>query len=55
MISVGGYVLKVPISHELCHFQEHNHSHYRLLSKIMPSWEVVKARPGGHGELLLNE
>jgi len=45
------------ISHELCHLKEHNHSprYYRLLSKIMPRWEVVKARLDGMAELLLNE
>ena len=32
------------ISHELCDLKEHNHSprYYRLLGKIMPSWEGVK-------------
>jgi predicted metal-dependent hydrolase len=45
------------ISHELCHLKEHNHSprYYRLLAKIMPSWQGVKTRLDGMAELLLNE
>lgn len=59
-----GYLVKAPrecidyvISHELCHLQEHNHSprYYRLLAKLMPSWEGVKDRLDGMAELLLNE
>jgi predicted metal-dependent hydrolase len=45
------------ISHELCHLREHNHSarYYRLLAKIVPGWEAVKAKLDGMAELLLNE
>jgi predicted metal-dependent hydrolase len=45
------------IAHELCHLREHNHSarYYRLLRKVMPQWEPVKARLDGMAELHLNE
>ena len=45
------------ILHELCHFQEHNHSpqFYRLLDKVMPEWRPVKARLDGMAEILLND
>lgn len=64
MILLNPHLIKAPrqcidyvISHELCHLKEHNHSlrYYRLLGKIMPSWESVKARLDGMAELLLNE
>jgi len=64
VILLNPHLVKAPrqcidyvISHELCHLQEHNHSrrYYRLLGKIMPSWEGVKARLDGMAELLLNE
>jgi len=64
VILLNPHLVKAPrecidyvISHELCHLQEHNHSprYYRLLAKIMPSWEGVKARLDGMAELLLNE
>jgi len=34
------------ILHEFCHLAEHNHSErfYRLMSQVMPNWEVVKNR-----------
>lgn len=63
-ILLNPHLIKAPrecidyvISHELCHLKEHNHSqrYYRLLSKIMPRWESVKARLDGMAELLLNE
>jgi predicted metal-dependent hydrolase len=63
-ILLNPHLIKAPrecidyvISHELCHLKEHNHSprYYRLLGKIMPSWEPVKARLDGMAELLLNE
>lgn len=63
-ILLNPHLIKAPrecidyvISHELCHLNEHNHSprYYRLLSKIMPRWEGVKARLDGMAELLLNE
>jgi predicted metal-dependent hydrolase len=64
VILLNPHLVKAPrecidyvISHELCHLKEHNHSarYYRLLSKIMPSWEVVKGRLDSMAELLLNE
>jgi len=64
VILLNPHLVKAPracidyvISHELCHLQEHNHSprYYRLLGKIMPSWEAVKTRLDGMAELLLNE
>ena len=64
LILLNPHLIKAPrecidyvISHELCHLKEHNHSprYYRLLGKIMPSWETVKARLDGMAELLLNE
>jgi predicted metal-dependent hydrolase len=64
VILLNPHLVKAPrecidyvISHELCHLQEHNHSprYYRLLGKIMPSWEGVKAKLDGMAELLLNE
>ena len=44
------------ICHELCHLKEHNHSpkYYRLLSQLMPEWELVKGKLDGMAELLLN-
>lgn len=63
-ILLNPHLIKAPrecvdyvISHELCHLKEHNHSprYYKLLSKIMPRWEGVKARLDGMAELLLNE
>ena len=34
------------VTHELCHLQVHNHSpaYYRLLDRVMPSWQVHKRR-----------
>lgn len=64
VILLNPHLVKAPrecidyvISHELCHLKEHNHSprYYRLLAKIMPRWEGVKARLDGMAELLLNE
>jgi predicted metal-dependent hydrolase len=63
-ILLNPHLIKAPrqcidylISHELCHLKEHNHSprYYRLLSKLMPRREGVKARLDGMAELLLNE
>ena len=64
VILLNPHLVKAPrdcidyvISHELCHLREHNHSprYYRLLAKIIPSWEAMKARLDGMAELLLNE
>ena len=64
VILLNPHLVKAPrecidyvISHEVCHLKEHNHSprYYRLLGKIMPSWEGIKARLDGMAELLLNE
>lgn len=52
-ISLNPYLVKAPrecidyvILHELCHLVEHNHSKrfYRLMSQVMPNWEVLKTR-----------
>lgn len=43
------------ILHELCHLKEHNHSErfYRLLERVMPSWERNKERLDGLAAQLL--
>ncbi|MCW8825445.1 MAG: M48 family metallopeptidase [Gammaproteobacteria bacterium] len=62
VLSLNPQLVKAPrecidyvVLHELCHLQEHNHSKkfYRLLSRMMPEWEHVKARLDGMSELLL--
>ncbi len=64
VLSLNPLLVKAPrecvdyvILHELCHLKEHNHSRefYKLLSRMMPDWEVVKARLDGMSELLLAE
>lgn len=44
------------IVHELCHIKEHNHSkkYYRLLTSILPGWDVTKANLDNLSELLLS-
>jgi predicted metal-dependent hydrolase len=64
VILLNPHLVKAPrecvdyvICHELCHLKEHNHSprYYRILRKVMPDWERVKARLDGMAEMLLNE
>lgn len=45
------------ILHELCHIKIHNHSDqfWRLLTQVMPEWQVVKAKLDGMAEQYLNE
>lgn len=45
------------ILHELCHLKEHNHSKlfYKLLNRVNPDWESIKARLDGMSGLLLAE
>lgn len=45
------------ITHELCHLREHNHSpeFFRLLSRAMPDWKLVKSRLDNMAEVLLND
>ena len=52
-LTLNPHLVKAPtacidyvVLHELCHLAEHNHSDnfYRLMSQVMPGWEVVKAR-----------
>jgi len=53
VISINPHLVKAKrdaidyvLLHELCHLAEHNHSErfYRLLSQIMPNWQIVKAQ-----------
>lgn len=62
-LSINPHLVKAPsqcidyvLLHELCHLKHHNHSpkYYRLLSRWMPNWEIVKKRLDGMAELLLN-
>jgi len=55
-ITLNPYLVRAPrecidyvILHELCHIAEHNHSErfYRLMSQVMPQWEVTKKRLDG--------
>lgn len=55
-ITLNPHLVKAPrdcidyvILHELCHIAEHNHSErfYRLLSQVMPSWEITKEQLDG--------
>lgn len=45
------------ITHELCHLREHNHSpeFFRLLSRAMPQWEMVKRSLDDMAEIILND
>lgn len=45
------------IIHELCHLREHNHSpeFFRLLSRAMPQWEIVKRHLDEMAEVILND
>lgn len=52
-LTLNPHLVKAPtvcidyvLLHELCHLAEHNHSErfYRLMSQVMPDWEVVKQR-----------
>lgn len=44
------------ILHELCHIAEHNHSgrFWRLLTQVMPNWQVIKAKLDEMAESYLN-
>lgn len=44
------------ILHELCHLVEHNHSEkfYRLMSQVMPNWEMIKLHLDGMANFYLN-
>lgn len=63
VLSLNPHLIKAPrqcidyvIIHELCHLKIHNHSkaYYKLLSKTLPEWEVIKVRLDGMSELILN-
>lgn len=52
-ITLNYHLVKAPVNcidyvllHELCHVAEHNHSQkfYRLMTQVMPDWQVVKQR-----------
>ena len=55
-LTLNPHLVKAPrecidyvILHELCHIAEHNHSKkfYRLMQRVMPTWERVKHRLDG--------
>ena len=61
-ITLNPHLVKAPrdcidyvILHELCHIAEHNHSDrfYRLLSQVMPNWEITKERLDGLASRIL--
>jgi len=63
LITLNPHLIKTPrecidyvIIHELCHLKIHNHSkdYYKLLSRTLPEWEVIKSRLDGMSELILN-
>lgn len=63
-ILLNPHLIKTPtrcidyvILHELCHLEEHNHSthFYRLLKRVMPDWERMKAELDAMSEIYLND
>jgi predicted metal-dependent hydrolase len=56
LVKAPGACIDYVVCHELCHLKEHNHSarFYRLLSMVMPDWQVRKRELEGMAEVLLN-
>lgn len=61
-LTLNPHLVKAPrecidyvLLHELCHLAEHNHSDrfYRLMDKVMPSWEKTKKRLDGMANAIL--
>ncbi|MBN3860062.1 DUF45 domain-containing protein [Neisseriaceae bacterium PsAf] len=44
LIKLPLYLIDYVILHELCHFQEHNHSYkfYQLLQSVEPKWKQYR-------------
>jgi predicted metal-dependent hydrolase len=56
LVKAPGTCIDYVLCHELCHLKEYNHSDrfYRLLSMVMPDWELRKRELDGMAEVLLN-